>query len=404
MKLSKYRFIIKPQRELILPPYKGSTLRGGLGIALKHTICMDEKKEHANCTRCVRRYKCVYSYVFETSVPDNSNEKKQSKKKDIPHPYIIEPRLDQRRYYGLDDRLDFNLILVGRAIDYIPYIILAFKELGRTGIGKNGGKYSLEKVISLNTDDEIPIYESDSHVKADCHIIDSAEIVREASQLNYHMVTLHFFTPTRIKNERYLFNWNLIPGNDTGKLIGFLKKKFNPEWIEKAKIEKINDAIRISFGNNFLFLKLNDEKTRVNLKINDVRTDEFIAKTNNYEINVFEKSKLTIEIDFEIVMRNLLRRLSWLAEYHCNEKWELKWKELIQRSTTVKTVHSNLKWHDWDRYSERQGTKMKMGGFLGEITFEGDLAEFVPFLKLGEFLHIGKETVFGLGKYEIKGE
>ncbi|MCE8429907.1 MAG: CRISPR system precrRNA processing endoribonuclease RAMP protein Cas6 [Candidatus Methanoperedens sp.] len=48
--------------------------------------------------------------------------------------------------------------------------------------------------------------------------------------------------------------------------------------------------------------------------------------------------------------------------------------------------------------------KLKMGGFLGEITFEGDLNEFMPFLKLGEYLHIGKGTVFGLGKYEIIGE
>ncbi len=67
-------------------------------------------------------------------------------------------------------------------------------------------------------------------------------------------------------------------------------------------------------------------------------------------------------------------------------------------------MRSDLKWHDWERFSERQGTKLKMGGFLGEITFEGDLAEFIPFLVLGEYLHIGKGTVLGLGKYELEGE
>jgi len=44
---------------------------------------------------------------------------------------------------------------------------------------------------------------------------------------------------------------------------------------------------------------------------------------------------------------------------------------------------------------------MKLGGFLGNITFEGDLKEFIPFIKLGEYIHIGKQTSFGLGKYEI---
>ena len=47
---------------------------------------------------------------------------------------------------------------------------------------------------------------------------------------------------------------------------------------------------------------------------------------------------------------------------------------------------------------------MKMGGFLGEITFEGELAEFMPFIELGELLHMGKGTIYGLGMYEIKGE
>jgi len=28
----------------------------------------------------------------------------------------------------------------------------------------------------------------------------------------------------------------------------------------------------------------------------------------------------------------------------------------------------------------------------------------MPFIKLGELLHMGKGTVYGLGKYEIKGE
>lgn len=148
-------------------------------------------------------------------------------------------------------------------------------------------------------------------------MIDSAKLMRDAAQLNYHQVTLRFLTPTRIKYA----------------------------------------------------------------------------------------GKLTSDIDFEILMRNLLRRLSWLAEIHCDEKWKLDWKELIKKAKeNIKTVHSDLRWYDWERYSQRQATRMKMGGFTGEITFEGDLAEFIPYLTLGEYLHIGKGTVYGLGKYELTGE
>lgn len=48
-------------------------------------------------------------------------------------------------------------------------------------------------------------------------------------------------------------------------------------------------------------------------------------------------------------------------------------------------LFAQLKWHDWERYSARQDTKMKMGGFTGRIAFEGNL---------GEFLHVGKGTSF----------
>ncbi|MBU2578468.1 CRISPR system precrRNA processing endoribonuclease RAMP protein Cas6, partial [Patescibacteria group bacterium] len=47
-------------------------------------------------------------------------------------------------------------------------------------------------------------------------------------------------------------------------------------------------------------------------------------------------------------------------------------------------------------------TRMKMGGFMGEITFEGDIDPFMHLIKAGEILHVGKGTSFGLGKYEMR--
>jgi CRISPR/Cas system endoribonuclease Cas6 (RAMP superfamily) len=44
---------------------------------------------------------------------------------------------------------------------------------------------------------------------------------------------------------------------------------------------------------------------------------------------------------------------------------------------------------------------MKMGGFVGEAEYRGKIAEFVPLLKLGEKLRVGKATGFGLGRYAI---
>jgi CRISPR/Cas system endoribonuclease Cas6 (RAMP superfamily) len=61
----------------------------------------------------------------------------------------------------------------------------------------------------------------------------------------------------------------------------------------------------------------------------------------------------------------------------------------------------NIRWRDWERYSARQDTRMKMGGFVGKVNYRGDVGEFLPLLRLGEILHLGKGTGFGLGRYEI---
>ncbi len=44
---------------------------------------------------------------------------------------------------------------------------------------------------------------------------------------------------------------------------------------------------------------------------------------------------------------------------------------------------------------------MKMGGFMGEITYKGDFEPFRPYIRLGEHVHVGKGSSFGLGRYEV---
>ncbi len=95
--------------------------------------------------------------------------------------------------------------------------------------------------------------------------------------------------------DKYLFSWDKIPGNDNVKLTEFLIKKFGIDWVKTAKIEKIDDdmTIRLTDEYNFLSLKLNNEKTKVNLEINDVRTYEFIVKIENGMLNIYVEDNPT---------------------------------------------------------------------------------------------------------------
>src|SRR5215471_17393729 len=111
---------------------------------------------------------------------------------------------------------------------------------------------------------------------------------------------------------------------------------------------------------------------------------------------------LTDSLHFHVLLRVLLRRLSNLAYFHCGTDLQLDFRGLIAAAERIQTVSSRLRWYDWERYSSRQDARMKMGGFLGQVTYTGDLQPFMPLLWLGSYVHMGKATSFGLGKYVIE--
>ncbi|MEM2983033.1 MAG: CRISPR system precrRNA processing endoribonuclease RAMP protein Cas6 [Candidatus Bathyarchaeia archaeon] len=109
-----------------------------------------------------------------------------------------------------------------------------------------------------------------------------------------------------------------------------------------------------------------------------------------------------LELEFHILLRSLLRRISTLSYFHCGGALDLNFRWLGERSKAVVTKNRELRWNDWERYSGRQETRMKMGGFVGSITFAGEMEPFWPFVLLGEVIHVGKGASFGLGRYRIK--
>lgn len=97
--------------------------------------------------------------------------------------------------------------------------------------------------------------------------------------------------------EKNFFRWDEVPGTDSERLIQFLKRKFSISWFETAKIKKIEDVktIRVSTEKNYISLGVNNEKTKVNLKIDDNRTVEFIAKAEGSNLNICLENNHSLE-------------------------------------------------------------------------------------------------------------
>jgi len=137
----------------VLPVFKGSTLRGGLGHALRRIACALRRQD---CMGCLLRDSCAYAFLFEVA---------QSPKHDVatdnrpivqrPHPYVLIPPDNETRTYQAGDSFSFRLILLGSAIQYLPHLVFAVQEMGKTGLGKgnkNGdGCFQLGTVHQADT-------------------------------------------------------------------------------------------------------------------------------------------------------------------------------------------------------------------------------------------------------------
>lgn len=114
------------------------------------------------------------------------------------------------------------------------------------------------------------------------------------------------------------------------------------------------------------------------------------------------ENRLNADLPFHVLIRAALRRVSSLFSFYNNGEPELDYRGLVKRAEEVCIKENQLKWYDWRRYSFRQEQGMLMGGITGKVVYEGKIAEFIPLLELCEKLHIGKQTAFGLGKFEME--
>lgn len=101
-----------------------------------------------------------------------------------------------------------------------------------------------------------------------------------------------------------------------------------------------------------------------------------------------------------LFLTQLLRRLSWVSEVYFGGPLEVDYPAFKAEAEVLENS-ADLNWYDWARYSNRQQKKMHLGGVLGKWTFYDLSPSLQQLLYLGQWLHAGKNTTFGLGKYKI---
>lgn len=211
LRFGKYRFTIETQKPLLLPGYKGAMLRGVLGRSFKRVCCeLNDQKIYTKCQSCMYNEECAYSYIFETQVPKDSKHLRSLR--DIPKPYVIEPPSDEVREIATGGQLSFNLLLIGRAVNFFPYFFGLFKNIGedpdeRIGLGSQRGKYHLIRVTTVDAYDEDwnILYTPNKGLREALITSDQisfADIIKTKNLICKPILMLKMLTPMDIRVER----------------------------------------------------------------------------------------------------------------------------------------------------------------------------------------------------------
>jgi CRISPR/Cas system endoribonuclease Cas6 (RAMP superfamily) len=322
-----FRFTITPLSLLFVPAVnKGNMLRGGFGHVFRGLCCVPQCKDAKNCSLTET---CPYKTIFEPSPPPGSE--RLSKYQDIPRPFVFRAPQTQKTRFGEGDTFEFDLVLIGRALDFLPYFVLSFRELAAEGIGLNRAKCKLERVEAIE-----PVLNEMQRNECGLHVV-------------------------------YIAKDQLFRSNGNGTL---------KPWFE-SRIQMFSTA------------NGSGAAPRINIHF---LTPTFLRA----------EGEIVRRPDFHHVFKRLRDRVNALSTFFGTGPLDVDFRGFGERAEKVSTVSSHFEWVERARTSSKTGQRHELSGFIGEATYEGDLAEFLPWLTLGELLHVGKHTAWGNGQIEMR--
>ena len=106
--------------------------------------------------------------------------------------------------------------------------------------------------------------------------------------------------------------------------------------------------------------------------------------------------------EFEALFGRIRDRLSTLRALYGPGPLAIDFQAMGERAAKVKLARLNIDFTDAERRSAKTGERHPLGGFVGEAEYEGELGEFLPYLRAGWWIGVGRQTVWGKGVIETE--
>lgn len=102
--------------------------------------------------------------------------------------------------------------------------------------------------------------------------------------------------------------------------------------------------------------------------------------------------------DFAVLFARIRDRVSTLRALYGPGPLEIDFRSMAEQAATVRMTCCQLQRVEAERLSRSTGQRHSLGGFIGVAEYEGDLAEFVPYLEIARWTGVGRQTVWGKGE------
>jgi hypothetical protein len=102
--------------------------------------------------------------------------------------------------------------------------------------------------------------------------------------------------------------------------------------------------------------------------------------------------------EFGILFARLRDRISTLRALYQDGPLEIDFKGMAERARLVKMTRCEITHVKAERVSRNTLQRHSLGGFVGFADYEGELSEFLPYLEIGRYTGVGRQTVWGKGE------
>ena len=111
--------------------------------------------------------------------------------------------------------------------------------------------------------------------------------------------------------------------------------------------------------------------------------------------------QITGRPEFGVLAARARDRIGTLRELYGDGPLAIDFREFGERAERVKMTRCDMASVDIQRRSSRTGQVHSIGGFVGEAEYEGDLSEFLPYLRVAKWTGVGRQTVWGKGEIAV---